>query len=293
MYLSGQGRPRPLAVPLLFFLNFGLSPQARCPLSRAESCRERAGDGRTQRPLRALEITGSLPTSTIQSVAVPIGRACANGKGRLILSPTLRRAWPPRRGPRGRHMRSRYRCSMCSAIHINSRSWLRSSSTHEPSDPPLKVITLIFFFFSAASPRERRHFRQQICFCEEWNRCGGLWAAASEGLFKPGGRREAELSRARDRRARTGTHKFPRRRGGRPGRKHPHPGLSLNSGPDRCRPSPGDLRTGEYPEKWSARPRRKALRALDNLRVLFIFWTFCTLFVTTGARGNRPRTTTR
>ena len=144
MYLSGQGRPRPLAVPLLFFLNFGLSPQARCPLSRAESCRERAGDGRTQRPLRALEITGSLPTSTIQSVAVPIGRACANGKGRLILSPTLRRAWPPRRGPRGRHMRSRYRCSMCSAIHINSRSWLRSSSTHEPSDPPLKVITLIF-----------------------------------------------------------------------------------------------------------------------------------------------------
>ena len=37
-------------------------------------------------------------------------------------------------------MRSRYRCSMCPAIHINSRSWLRSSSTHEPSDPPLRVI---------------------------------------------------------------------------------------------------------------------------------------------------------
>ena len=31
-------------------------------------------------------------------------------------------------------------CSMCPAIHINSRSWLRSSSTHEPSDPPLRVI---------------------------------------------------------------------------------------------------------------------------------------------------------
>ena len=46
---------------------------------------------------------------------------------------------------RGRNMRSRYRCSMCSAIHINSRSWLRSSSTHEPSDPPLKVV--FFFFF--------------------------------------------------------------------------------------------------------------------------------------------------
>ena len=31
---------------------------------------------------------------------------------------------------------------MCPAIHINSRSWLRSSSTHEPSDPPLRVVRL-------------------------------------------------------------------------------------------------------------------------------------------------------
>lgn len=38
-------------------------------------------------------------------------------------------------------MRSRCRCSMCPAIHINSRSWLRSSSTPEPSDPPLRVVT--------------------------------------------------------------------------------------------------------------------------------------------------------
>ena len=42
---------------------------------------------------------------------------------------------------RGRHVRSRCRCSMCPAIHINSRSWLRSSSTPEPSDPPLRVVT--------------------------------------------------------------------------------------------------------------------------------------------------------
>lgn len=41
-------------------------------------------------------------------------------------------------------MRSRYRCSMCPAIHINSRSWLRSSSTHEPSDPPLRVVCSFF-----------------------------------------------------------------------------------------------------------------------------------------------------
>ena len=47
---------------------------------------------------------------------------------------------------RGRNVRSRYRCSMCPAIHINSRSWLRSSSTHEPSDPPPKVVFLFVRF---------------------------------------------------------------------------------------------------------------------------------------------------
>lgn len=41
---------------------------------------------------------------------------------------------------RGRNVRSNSPCSMCPAIHINSRSWLRSSSTHEPSDPPPRVI---------------------------------------------------------------------------------------------------------------------------------------------------------
>lgn len=52
-----------------------------------------------------------------------------------------------------RNMRSRYRCSMCPAIHINSRSWLRSSSTHEPSDPPPRVVFLFslpFFLRSKA-----------------------------------------------------------------------------------------------------------------------------------------------
>ena len=39
-----------------------------------------------------------------------------------------------------RNMRSRYRCSMCPAIHTNSRSWLRSSSTQVPSDPPFRAV---------------------------------------------------------------------------------------------------------------------------------------------------------
>lgn len=48
----------------------------------------------------------------------------------------------------GRNVRSSSRCSMCPAIHTNSRSWLRSSSTHEPSDPPLRVVfyhNMVFF----------------------------------------------------------------------------------------------------------------------------------------------------
>lgn len=48
----------------------------------------------------------------------------------------------------GCNVRSKCRCSMCPAIHINSRSWLRSSSTHEPSDPPPKVVSFFNFFFS-------------------------------------------------------------------------------------------------------------------------------------------------
>lgn len=61
-------------------------------------------------------------------------------------------------------MRSRYRCSMCPAIHINSRSWLRSSSTREPSDPPLRVVSPFFTTLSAdrgSRPRRRRLLRRE------------------------------------------------------------------------------------------------------------------------------------
>ncbi|KAL8604719.1 hypothetical protein ACOMHN_017678 [Nucella lapillus] len=52
-------------------------------------------------------------------------------------------------------MRSKCRCSMCPAIHISSRSWLRSSSTHEPSDPPPKVVIGLFFRYGEASTDQR------------------------------------------------------------------------------------------------------------------------------------------
>ena len=38
-----------------------------------------------------------------------------------------------------------------SAIRINYRSWLRSSSTCEPSDPPLRIV-----FFAASRPLVNR-----------------------------------------------------------------------------------------------------------------------------------------
>lgn len=45
---------------------------------------------------------------------------------------------------RGRNVRSKNQCSMCPAIHTKSRSWLRSSSTREPSDPLLRVVFRFF-----------------------------------------------------------------------------------------------------------------------------------------------------
>lgn len=42
-------------------------------------------------------------------------------------------------------MRSKNQCSVCPAIHTKSRSWLRSSSTREPSDPPLRVVKSSLF----------------------------------------------------------------------------------------------------------------------------------------------------
>ena len=38
------------------------------------------------------------------------------------------------------NLRSEFRCSMCPAIHTNSRILLRPSSTCEPSDPPLRIF---------------------------------------------------------------------------------------------------------------------------------------------------------
>ena len=40
----------------------------------------------------------------------------------------------------------RFDDSLNSAIHTTYRNWLRSSSMHEPRDPPLEVVTFRFHF---------------------------------------------------------------------------------------------------------------------------------------------------
>jgi len=43
-------------------------------------------------------------------------------------------------------VRSKNVRSQCPAIHVTSRILLRSSSTHEPNDPPHRVIQSVFYF---------------------------------------------------------------------------------------------------------------------------------------------------
>ena len=51
---------------------------------------------------------------------------------------------------------------MCPAVHINSRSLLRSSSTHEPSDPPLRVNFYFVFIirYVLSLIVMKRHFKK-------------------------------------------------------------------------------------------------------------------------------------
>lgn len=68
---------------------------------------------------------------------------------------------------RDRNSRSEGRRSMCSAIHITSRTWLRPSSTREPSDPPLRVVlrsprgTRASLGYELSSPSYSANHRQQ------------------------------------------------------------------------------------------------------------------------------------
>ena len=117
--------------------------RTKMPPVSARDVAERSSDGAVaSAPGRGLSLLRTTRPS-------PVGRGAPGtlraGRRRKRLAPTLICRPSDRRGSgntRSRNMRSRCRCSMCPAIHINSRSWLRSSSTHEPSDPPLRVVFL-------------------------------------------------------------------------------------------------------------------------------------------------------
>lgn len=75
---------------------------------------------------------------------------------------------------------------MCPAIHISSRSWLRSSSTHEPSDPPLRVVSSLFFLFLVILMKQRR--KGTTCRAGLGGKGSGV-SARPVGRGKTGGRR--------------------------------------------------------------------------------------------------------
>ena len=75
----------------------------------------------------------------------------------MDVGPTLAKGHPQSLD-HGCNVRSTCRCSVYPAIHTTTRSLLRSSSTHEPSDPPLRVV---FWLFDSA--------RETQCWCV-WDR---------------------------------------------------------------------------------------------------------------------------
>jgi len=62
----------------------------------------------------------------------------------------------------------RFDDSLGSAIHITYRSSLRSSSMHEPRDPPLKVVNNFFGFFVFFRNKEQKKERVVILVCSSW-----------------------------------------------------------------------------------------------------------------------------
>lgn len=90
---------------------------------------------------------------------------------------------------------------MSPAIHIKSRSWLRSSSTHEPSDPPLRVISE--FVRMRRATRRHRTFckvKQQNCVTQHTVRAVA-WGATESWRHFNGGipPRAAKARRSRER----------------------------------------------------------------------------------------------
>ena len=135
-----------------------LSPLPAWPMGlgcrRRRSSRPRAGRAPDRRPVRALSPRRlhRSPRERLKSSADERTDGCPRDAPTRPYQQYSSRGddlfADPRTGValavnQSRNVRSRCRCSVCPAIHINSRSWLRSSSTHEPSDPPHRVVSVL------------------------------------------------------------------------------------------------------------------------------------------------------
>ena len=76
---------------------------------------------------------------------------------------------------------------MCSAIHINYRSWLRSSSTHEPSDPPHRIV--LSGFRKEEGATSHLLSRRSVQTCDDASDAGPVeaYAAPSTNRERGGG----------------------------------------------------------------------------------------------------------
>ena len=61
----------------------------------------------------------------------------------------------------------RFDDSLNSAIHTTYRNWLRSSSMHEPRDPPLEVVKCLLSFLSEVNPTRKSVILENSIKCVE------------------------------------------------------------------------------------------------------------------------------
>ena len=100
----------------------------------------------------------------------------------MDVGPTLAKGHP-RSLDHGCNVRSTCRCSVYPAIHTTTRSLLRSSSTHEPSDPPLRVVLLVVRLHEGDAISGLR-----LCYPRKSPPIWGGGRNPLNGLFGAGGR---------------------------------------------------------------------------------------------------------
>ena len=87
-------------------------------------------------------------------------------------------------GPKSAICVQKFDDSLISAIHITYRSWLRSSSMHEPRDPPLKVVKCFLVLAAPFPNTQLRIHRKETSFVSiTWFTLGHLWFVGTHALL--------------------------------------------------------------------------------------------------------------